>query len=1205
MAKVIKGRKGGGGKQRTPIESPDSIQSISKAKILLALGEGEFAGGLDGTNIYLDDTPIANADGSLNASGVKWEFRPGTQSQEYIQGIPAAENEIRINTELKSDHPWIRAVSNTKLSAIRLRFGWPQLQRQKDNGDTVGYRIEYAIDVATDGGAYREVLKAAVDGKTTSLYERSYRIDLPKATTGWQIRVRRLTPNQNSGRYVDRMFVQAITEVIDAKLRYPNTALLYVEFDSKQFPDIPKISCKPKGRIIRVPSNYDPVTRAYSGIWDGTFKWAHSDNPAWIFYDILLSDGFGLGNRINSTQISEAELYRIAQYCDQLVPDGRGGDGKEPRFTCNVYIQSRNDAWTVLTDLAAIFRGMTYWGQNQFVALADMPRDMDYIFNQSNVINGKFVYSASSERTRYTTAMVCWSDPDNHYADAVEPVSDNELVRRYGVNQTEITAIGCTRQSEANRRGRWALLTNSKDSAVSFSVGLEGQIPLPGYIIGIADRNRSGRIIGGRISAVSERNITLDRVAEAKEGDRLLVNLPSGKSEGRTVQAVNGKVITVTTAYSETPVPESGWAIDANDLFVQQYRVTSVRDKGDNTFEISAVYHDPDKYDRIDTGARIDERPISVIPPGVQTPPKNVAISSYSSKSQGLVVTTLRVTWNAVENAIAYEAEWRKDNGNWISASRTSALSFEVDNIYAGRYQARVRAINASDISSIWANAQETQLNGKEGNPPVPLNFRTTPIVFGITIDWNFGDDTSDTQHTEIQYSKTNDGNDLMLLSDVPYPQRTYTMQGLAAGVAFYFRARLVDKTGNQSPWTEFVRGESSSDASWIIDAAGDQFLTTDAGKQLQSQIDDNTEAAFENAEAALENAAARDADIKRWMKENGDRKAEIVEVREVQVSDQQSLARYQQQVSSQFENTNSSVLNIKESVSKLNESTAKDINQVKAEVNDNTNKITLAKGLIQENKNAIANTDKALSEYQQQVSSQFKNTDSSVLDIKESMSKLNESTAKDINQVKAEVNDNANGITLAKGLIQENKNAIANTDKALSEYNTQTSAEFKKQKAMIETKATTVFDQKGDGSATYTVKAGVNYNGQYYDAGMVIGAQVKNGKVTTNIGFNAETFGVFNPANKKLESVFFIKNGQVFMRSAFIDSATIQELLVSVDLKSINYVPNKSGLRIDMKNGVFEVNGVSGGYKMRITNTGIYIFNGSGVPIIELGEFL
>ncbi|MCC8385159.1 DUF1983 domain-containing protein [Photorhabdus laumondii subsp. laumondii] len=1086
MAKVIKGQKGGGGKQRTPIEAPDSIQSISKAKLLIALGEGEFAGGLDGTNIYLDDTPITNTDGSLNFAGVKWEFRPGTQSQEYIQGIPAAENEIRINTELKSDHPWIRAVSNTKLSAVRLRFGWPQLQRQKDNGDTVGYRIEYAIDLATDGGSYKEVLKGAIDDKTTTLYERSYRIDLPKASTGWQIRVRRLTPNSSSNRIADKMLIQAITEVIDAKLRYPNTALLYVEFDSKQFPDIPRISCKPKGRVIRVPSNYDPVNRTYSGIWDGTFKWAYSDNPTWVFYDIILSDMFGLGNRINSTQISEAELYRIAQYCDQLVPDGKGGDGKEPRFTCNVYIQSRNDAWTVLHDLSAIFRGMTYWGQYQLVALADMPRDMDYIFNHSNVINGKFSYTSASERTRYTTAMVSWSDPDNHYADAIEPVFENALVRRYGINQTEITAIGCTRQSEANRRGRWILLTNSEDDAISFSVGLEGQIPLPGHIIGVANRNRAGRIIGGRIRAVSERNITLDRVADAKEGDRLLINLPGGKSEGRTIQAVNGKVVTVTTTYSETPAVESGWAIDADDLFVQQFRVTSIRDKGDNTFEISAVYHDPDKYARIDTGARIDERSISVIPPGVQAPPKNVAISSYSTKSQGLAITTMRATWDAVGNAIAYEAEWRKDNGNWVSAPRTSTQSFEIPNIYAGRYQARVRAINASEISSIWASAPETQLNGKEGNPPVPLNFRTTPIIFGIQIDWNFGEDTSDTQHTEIQYSKTNDGNDLMLLSDVPYPQRTYTMQGLAAGVAFYFRARLVDKTGNQSPWTEFVRGESSSDASWIIDAAGDQFLTTDAGKALQSQIDDNSE-------AELENAAARGADTKRWMKENGDRKAEIVEVREVQVSDQQSLARYQQQVKAEFAGN--------------------------------------------------------------------------------------------------------------KSLIDENKTAISGTNKSLAEHKTLTESEFKKQKAMIETKATTVFDQKGDGSATYTVKAGVNYNGQYYDAGMVIGAEVKNGKVSTNIGFNAENFTFMNPANGKLVPFMSAKNGQLFIREGFIDKAIIQELLVGTEIKSLNYIPGKSGFYWNMKTGQMENIGVDNQGKMKQTNTTISIADAKGALRVQIGK--
>ncbi|MGJ0580826.1 host specificity protein J, partial [Xenorhabdus bovienii] len=371
---------------------------------------------------------------------------------------------------------------------------------------------------------------------------------------------------------------------------------------------------------------------------------------------------------------------------------------------------------------------------------------------------------------------------------------------------------------------------------------------------------------------------------EAKAGDRLLVNLPSGVSQGRTIQAINGSIVTVTTAYSEIPRAEAGWAIDANDLFIQQYRVTSIRDSGDGTFEISAVYHDPDKYERIDTGARIDERPISVIPPGVQLPPKNVGISSYSVVNQGIAVTTLRVTWNAAESAIAYESEWRRDNGNWIPAPRTSTQGFEIPNIYAGRYQARVRAINAAEISSLWANAPETHLKGKEGSPPAPLAFRTVPIIFGIQLDWGFAPQTDDTLKTEIQYSKTHDGEGLMLLADIPYPQRTHTMQGLAAGVAFYFRARLVDKSGNQSPWTAFIRGESSSDTDWIIDAAGKEFLSNKAGQRLQSQMDFNSE-------AIMENAALTGAVVQRQLKENGNIKAEILEVKTTQVTDRQAFA--------------------------------------------------------------------------------------------------------------------------------------------------------------------------------------------------------------------------------------------------------------------------------------------------------------------------
>lgn len=956
MINEIKGHKGGGGGGHTPVESPDSIQSMAITKILLALGEGEWAGGLDGTNIYLDGTPLTNEDGSSNFEGVNWEFRPGTQSQEYIKGVPAVENEITIGTELKSSAPWVRAVNNTQLSAVRLRFGWPALQQQKDNGDVNGYKIEYAIDVATDGGAYGEVLKSAVDGKTTTLYERSHRIDLPTATTGWQLRVRRLTANANSGRIADTMNVEAYTEVIDAKLAYPNTALLYVEFNAKQFQNIPKVTCRPKMMIVRVPDNYDPVTRQYSGVWTGGFKWAWTDNPAWVFYDILISDRYGLGQRIDSTQVDESELYRIAQYCDQLVPDGRGADGMEPRFKCDVYIQSREDAWTVLTDFAAIFRGMTCYGQNQIVTLADMPRDLDYTYTRANVINGKFAYSASSERTRYTTAMVGWSDPANHYADAVESVFENALVHRYGVNQTEITAIGCTRQSEANRRGRWALLSNSQDRTVEFSVGLDGLIPFPGHIIGVADQMLSGRVMGGRISSVEGRNVRLDREPDIKSGDRLIVNLPSGISQARTVQSVNDRLVTVTTSYSETPQAESVWAVDADELAVQLYRVVSVADNNDNTYTIVGAYHDPDKYARIDTGARIDDRPISVIPPGVQVAPENVLITSYSSINQGIAVTTMRATWNAVKNAIAYEAEWRKDNGNWVSVPRTSALGFEVPGIYAGRYLVRVRALNASDISSLWASSLETELKGKEGKPPQPVGFKTDPLVFGIQLSWNFPEGAEDTLKTEIQYNDKNAEDGAMLLSDIPYPQRSYQQMGLKAGQSFFYRARLVDKTGNQGDWIEWVLGESSTDVEWIADEVKKGIEESETLKEIDKNLVDSNAQLQSAADAAIQNALANDADVRRWMVQNGDRKAEIIETQQLVADETEARATAVTQLKTQTEKTSSDLTEFRETVAKDNEATAQKITQLNSKTDTTNSNITaLSK--------TVAEGDKALSE--------------------------------------------------------------------------------------------------------------------------------------------------------------------------------------------------------------------------------------------------
>jgi predicted phage tail protein len=837
----ITGAKGGSSNPKQPIEASDSLRSTNLAKLLIAVGEGEFDGAPTNATIKLDGTPIADASGNLNFPNVKWEWRSGAVDQSYIPGIPSVENETTVNVELRSDTAWVRSLTNTQLSAVRVRFAWPALQQQDENGNVGGYRIEYAVDVATDGGAYQQVLDEAVDGKTTTRYERSRRIDLPAAISGWQIRVRRITPNQNTNKIADAMLVAGYTEVIDAKLRYPNTALLYIEFDAEQFTNIPVVTARCKARKWQVPSNYDPVARTYSGVWDGTFKQAWTNNPAWVTFGICTVDRFGLGKRIKPFMVDKWELYRIAQYCDQLVPNGIGG--LEPRFLCDMNLQGKAEAWTLLRDISAIYRGMTYWAQGQLVMQADMPRaqDFDYVFTRANVIDGKFSYGSASSQTRYTRAIVSYDNPANNYDTDVTAYADSVLQRRFGDKPVEISAIGCTRASEAQRRGKWAVMSNNQDRTVTFKTGMEGAIPLPGYIIPVADSLLAGREIGGRISAAAGRVVTLDRDTQAKAGDRLIINLPSGKAEGRTVQSVAGRAVTVTTAYSETPTPQLQWALDADDLAIPLYRVLSTKRTTEGDYEISALQYEPSKFAYIDTGAKLEDRPISVIPITVVPAPASVTLSATSAIDQGIAVTTMTITWPAVNGAVGYDVEWRKDNGNWIKVQRTGSTSVDITGIYSGGYLARVRAVSAYDISSTWRSSNLTQLNGKEGLPPAVTSLTTESLIFGIGLKWTFPAGAEDTQRTELWYSQTPQLDSATKLADLAYPQSDYTMQGLKAGQSFFFWARLVDRTGNVGPWFPtapgFVNGQASSDADDILGYLVGEITESQLGQELLSEI--------------------------------------------------------------------------------------------------------------------------------------------------------------------------------------------------------------------------------------------------------------------------------------------------------------------------------------------------------------------------------
>lgn len=837
----IYGAKGGSDKPKTPTEAPDSLRSIALAKMLIAVGEGEFEGMPTDSDIRVDGTPLRDPQGNMNFPNVKWEWRTGSVDQPYIQGIPSIENEITIGVELRSTTPWVRAITNTQLSAVRVRLAWPALQSVDASGNINGYRIEYKVELATDGGAYQQVLSEAVDGKTTTVYERTRRIDLPRASTGWLMRVTRTTINQNNNKISDTMQIAGFTEVIDAKIRYPNTALLYIEFSAEQFRSIPAITIRCKGRKWQVPSNYDSASRSYSGIWDGTFKEAWTDNPVWHTYGITTNDRFGLGRRIKQWMVDKWELYRISQYCDQMVPDGKGG--QEPRFICNLNLQSKADAWSLLRDISAIYRGMTYWAQGQVFTLADMPRatDFDFAYTRANVIDGKFTYSSASERTRYTRALISYDNPLNNYDTDVTAVTDAKLQRRYGDNPLEISAIGCTRESEAQRRGKWALLTNSKDRAVTFKVGLDGRIPLPGYVIPIADELLAGRPVGGRISAVNGKVITLDRDTQAKPGDRLILNLPDGKCEGRTVQVVSGRQVTVTMAYSVAPERELVWALDADDLSIPLYRVVSVARPEPGVFEISAVQYDPSKFAHIDTGARLEERPISVIPITVVPAPVSVTITSNYSVDQGLAISTMNISWPAVNGAVAYDVEWRKDSGNWIKLQRTGATSVDVTGIYSGAYLARVRSVSAFEISSIWKSSNLTNLEGKVGLPPAVAFLRTTSELFGIGIKWGFPPGAEDTQRTELWYGPANDLSVATKLADLAHPQADYRMQSLLAGATLFFWARLVDRTGNVGPFFPVgngVMGQASADAAPVLELITGEILESHLGQELTDRID-------------------------------------------------------------------------------------------------------------------------------------------------------------------------------------------------------------------------------------------------------------------------------------------------------------------------------------------------------------------------------
>lgn len=1123
---AITGAKGGSQKQHTPVEQPDSAQSMARCRMLLALGEGEFAGGLDATRIFLDGTPLGNPDGTMNFENVSWDFRPGTQTQTPIPGFPAVENETTVGVSLTKATPWTRALSNTQIDAVLVRIGIPGLQQQENDGDIVGTTVQYHIDLAVDGGAYSTVMTKTVTEKLSSLYELTHRINLPKASTGWQIRVVRDTDDSTSQMLQNKTQVQAITEVIDARLRYPHTALLYVSFNAKSFNNIPKISCMPKGRIIRIPSNYDPIARTYSGTWDGTFKWGWTNNPAWIWFDVLTEPRFGLGRRVTPEMLDKWEIYRIAQRCDQKVPDGKGGSGTEPRFMFDVYIQSQADAWQVIKDIAAGFNGMTFWGNNMFNVVSDMPADTTklQILTRASVV-GKPVYSSGSEKNRFSSALINFSDPDNHYQDRTTAVMFPELVRQFKFKQTQITAIGCTRESEAQRRGGWAVYSNSLDRIITLQTGLDGFVFVPGTVFAFADERLSGRVYGGRITGYNAglKAVTIDRGTSAVAGDTLMIRTQGGTVESRVIQAVNGTQLILSTPFTAAPLPNAVFVIDAGQLRLQYFRVTNLKfDDEENTFTITGAEYNASKYDAVDNNARLDTPPISLIPTGLVNQPTNIVVSSYDAVRQGQRVATLTASWDAPvdkngkpqADVIAYRVQWKRGDNEWVNVPETGLRNIEVPGIFEGDYLVRVRAINSGGASSLWATSALTHLKGRAGEVPKPVGLKASEdVVFGINVTWGFPANTGDTLSTELQYSIAADGSNPMLLASVPYPQKLYQQMGLKAGQIFWYRAQLVDRSGNESGYTEWVRGQASIDVSDITDVILEEIKDSDTFKDLIENAVDSNEKIAGMADDIRQNADDLEQQALA-IKENADGLAQAeVKIDEISVSMDGMTGGVKNSSIAVIQNSLAQVTS-RRSQTATNAGNSASIDRIDTTIADTSQAV--ARALVTLDASAGGNVSNAT-------------------DLTETLADFTQASATKINSLTVTVNG---------------------------------------QTAAINQTAQAVADVNGNLSAMYNIKVGVSSNGQYYATGMGIGVENTPSGMQSQVIFLADRFAVTTAAGNSVALPFVIQNGQTFIRASFIQDGTIENAKIGNYIQSNNYVAGSAGWRIT-KGGASEFNNV------------------------------
>tara|TARA_R100000458_G_C8277907_1_gene253668 strand:- start:1463 stop:4726 length:3264 start_codon:yes stop_codon:yes gene_type:complete len=715
------GRKGGGG--HTPTEADDTLQSFQRVEVVDLLCEGPIEGIINTEKgIYLDGTPIQSSDGSSNFEGYSVTTRTGTQDQSYISRAIGSQREVNVGLEVLNSTPRIRQITDTTIDRVRVTINLPMLQKIEEDGDVVGNEVDLKIQVQYNGGGYNTVHNCKFKGKSSNAYKRDYMLTLNGAFPV-DIKVLRVTADNQTSKNQTVTQWASYTEIIDEKFRYPNSALCYLRFDSRNFSGIPQRRYLVKGLKISLPSNASVDANTgrvtYSGIWNGSFAAAQwCADPAWALWDLLTNTRYGAS--IPESSLDKWDFYTVSKYCNELVPDGKGGT--EPRFSLNLYIPSRSEVFDAINDLVSAFRGISYYGAGSLILNQDSPSDSQYALNPSNVVDGVFNYSGSSQKSRHTTATVAWQDYDLLGEVQHEYVEDADGISKYGIINKTTKAVGCYSQGQAHRFGEWLLLSEQNlTETVTFGVAIDSGIILsPGMVIDIADPVKSGKRRGGRISSVTSTsifNVDSDTDLSSIDGPNnpvCSVLLPSGLIEKKDVQEINGTRITLRSALSETPQVQSVWMIETDDIKYQQFRVLNISEADENNYAVTALTYNSSIYDTVDRDQALsipDISNLSAIPSAVT----NVSGVEHLYQDGQSIKTAFELDWSASDATTLYKVNYQLNNNNWISTTTTSA-SLRIESLKVGTLRTEIQATNHLGFSSPFANNTFTLL-GKTAVP--------------------------------------------------------------------------------------------------------------------------------------------------------------------------------------------------------------------------------------------------------------------------------------------------------------------------------------------------------------------------------------------------------------------------------------------------------------------------------------------------------